>query len=213
MDRWVYCDVPREVKGDADALVCVVDRSAYFIRDRICCSQIKHLKEVFGYAKQREDAYSRGDMPPISPCSVDDENFIGTIVSLQPQMWEKIGEGDYQCTLMEGVTKENFAESCRLYNRHKNLWCEFDGVKEETNQMKILEYEYLLPKDKLRKVIDDNEMQQPDLGSCEAGFPALRQYWELLSPEDQKLDVNSLVNHFDEDLKHLGAEIFGTPMD
>ena len=74
-------------------------------------------------------------------------------------------------------------------------------------------YEYLLPKDKLRKVIDDNEMQQPDLGSCEAGFPALRQYWEMLSPEDQKLDVDSLVNHFDEDLKHLGAEIFGTPMD
>lgn len=211
MDRWVYCDVPREVKGDADALVCVVDRSAYFWRDEICCSQIKHLKEVFEYAKQREDAYSRGDKTPTCPCSVDDDNFIGTIVSLQPQMWEKIGE-EYQCTLKEGVTKENFAECCRLYNRHKNLWCELDGVKEETN-MKILEYEYLLPKDKLRKVIDDNEMQQPDLGSCKAGFPALRQYWELLSPEDKKLDVDSLVNHFDEDLKHLGDEMFGTPMD
>lgn len=215
MDRWVYGDVPREVKGDADALVCIVDRSPYFRRDEICCSQIKHLKEVFEYAKQREDAYSRGDKPPLSPCSVDDENYIGTIVSLQPQMWEKIGEGDndYQCTLKEGITKENFAECCRLYNRHKNLWCELDGVREETNQVKILEYEYLLPKEKLRKVIDDNEMQQPDLGSCEAGFPALRQYWELLSPEDQKLDVDSLVNHFDEDLKHLGAEMFGTPMD
>ena len=129
-------------------------------------------------------------------------------------MWEKIGEGNYQCTLKDGVTKENFAECCRLYNRHKNLWCEFDSVKEETNKgEKIREYEYLLPKEKLRKVIDDNEMQQPDLGSCEAGFPALRQYWELLAPEDQKLDVNSLVNHFDEDLKHLGAEMFGTPMD
>lgn len=73
-------------------------------------------------------------------------------------------------------------------------------------------YEYLLPKEKLRKIIDDNEMQQPDLGSCEASFPALRQYWELLSPEDQKLDVDSLVNHFDEDLKHLGAEMFRTPL-
>ena len=214
MDRWVYCDVPREVQGDEDALVCVVDRSAYFWRAEICCSQIKHLKEVFEYAKQREDAYSRGDKTPTSPCSVDDENFIDTIVSLQPQMWEKIGEGDYQCTLKEGVTKENFAECCRLYNRHKNLWCEFDGVKEETNKgEKIREYEYLLPKDKLRKVIDDNEMQQPDLGSCEARFPALRQYWELLSPEDQKLDVDSLVYHFNDDLKHLGTEMFGTPMD
>lgn len=76
-----------------------------------------------------------------------------------------------------------------------------------------LEYEYLLPKDKLRKVIDDNDMQQPDLGSGEAGFPALRQYWELLSPEDQKLDVDSLVYHFNDDLKHLGTEMFGTPMD
>ena len=136
MDRWVYSLTPCEVQGDADALVCVVDRSAYFIRDVICCSQIKHLKEVFEYAKQREDAFSRGDKTPTSPCSVDDENFIGTIVSRQPHMWEKVGEGnnDYQCTLKEGVTKENFAESCRLYNRHKNLWCEFDSVKEETNK-------------------------------------------------------------------------------
>lgn len=135
MDRWVYCDVPREVKGDSDALVCVVDRSAYFIRDGICCSQIKHLKEVFEYAKQREDAFSLGDNPPISPCLVDDENYIGIIASLQP-MWEKFGEGnnDYQFTPKEGITKENFAESCRIYNRHKNLWCEFDSVKEETNK-------------------------------------------------------------------------------
>jgi hypothetical protein len=131
MDRWVYCDVPREVQGDADALVCVVDRSAYFIRDAISCSQIKHLKEVFEYAKQREDAFSRGDKPPTSPCSVDDENFIGIIASLRPQMWEKIGKGnnDYQCTLKEGITKENFAECCKAYNRSKGLHCEFDGEK------------------------------------------------------------------------------------
>lgn len=129
MDRWVYCDVPREVKGDTDALVCVVDRSAYFIRDEISCSQIKHLKEVFEYRKQREDAFSCGEKPPPSSWFVDDKNYMDTIVSLQPQMWEKIGGGnnDYQCTLKEGVTKENFAECCRLYNRHKNLRCEFDG--------------------------------------------------------------------------------------
>lgn len=133
MDRWVYCDVPREVKGDADALVCIVDRSPYFRRDEICCSQIKHLKEVFEYAKQREDAFSRGGKPPTSPWLVDDENYMRIIADFQPQMWEKIGE-EYQCTLKEGVTKENFAECCRLYNRHKNLWCELDGVKEETNK-------------------------------------------------------------------------------
>ena len=134
MDRWVYSDVPREVKGDADALVCVVDRSAYFIRDEICCSQIKHLKEVFEYAKQREYAFSRGDEPSTSPRIVDDKNYMYTIGSLQPQMWEKIGKGNdaYQCTLKEGVTKENFAESCCLYNRHKNLRCEFDGAVPNT---------------------------------------------------------------------------------
>lgn len=135
MERWVYSDVPREVKGDADALVCVVDRSAYFGRDEICCSQIKHLKKVFEYAKTREDAFSRGNNPPISPCLVDDENYIHIMASLQP-IWKKDGEGnnDYRCTLEEGVTKENFAESCRMYNRHKNLWCEFDSVKEEINE-------------------------------------------------------------------------------
>ena len=216
MDRWVYSDVPREVKGDADALVCVDDRSVYFTRDEICCCQIKHLKELFESAQQREDAFSRGEKSLRMPCVVDDFNFMSKIAGLKPRMWKKIGEGDndYECTLKEGVTKENFAECCKAYNRSKGLHCEFDEVKDETNKgEKIREYEYLLPKDKLRKVIDDNKILQPDLGSCEAGFTALRQYWELLSPEDQKLDVDSLVYHFDEDLKHLGYEMFGTPMD
>lgn len=215
MDRWVYSDVPREVKGDADALVCVVDRSAHFKRDVICCSQIKHLKELFECGQKREDAFDRGEKSPPMPCLVDDFNFMSKIAGLKPRMWKKIGGGtnDYTCTLEEGVTKENFAECCMLYNRNKNLWCEFDGEVPNAEGGKPNGHEYLLPKYKLRKVIDDNEMQQPDLGSCEAGFRALRQYWEMLSPEDQKLDVDSLVNHFDEDLKHLGAEIFGTPMD
>ena len=209
MDRWVYSNLPREVKGDADALVCGVNVEA---GDLFCC-QIKYLAKMFAYVKERKVALEKGIKPPPEFNLVDDVQFMDIIAALKPDMWKRVAHDgtctDYECTYSKGITKENFAECCKLYNRLKNLWCELDDEKKKTNMgEKSREYEYLLPKDKLRKVIDDNEMQLPDLVSCEAGFPVLRQYWELLSPEDQRLDVDSLVYHFDEDLKHLGAEMF-----
>lgn len=207
MDRWVYSDVPTEVKGDADALVCAVNVEKRYI---FCC-QIKYLAKMFAYVDERNVALEKGIKPPPEFNLVDDVQFMDIIAELKPDMWKRVAHDgyctDYECTYSVGITKENFAECCKLYNRHKNLWCELDGAEKPQKCGKSA-HEYLLPKDKLRKVIEDNEMLSPDIGSCEAGFPALRQYWELLSPEDQKLDVDSLVNHFDDDLKHIGAEIF-----
>lgn len=139
MDRWVYSLSPCEVQGDADALVCVVDTSKYMSRDEVACCQIKYLKKMFDYAKKREAYCDKGGDKwrlGYGPNLVDDSKFMSTIAKLNPGMWQHMkGRKDaFECILAEGITKENFAECCRLYNRHKNLWCELDGVKEETNK-------------------------------------------------------------------------------
>ena len=130
-DRWVYSDTPREVEGDSDAIVCVVDRSSFFSGQTICCCQIKHLKEMFSYARLREEAFKRRYKADNSPSLVDDERYMDLIGNLIPDMWEKSdnkgSDSDWKCRYKDGVTKENFSDCCKAYNCHKNLWCEFDG--------------------------------------------------------------------------------------
>ena len=129
-ERWVYSLTPREVKGDADALVCVVDNSSLFFQPDIACCQVKHLKKMFDYARKREEAFKKGERIPECFSLVDYANYFDVIAKLQPDMWRRNAHdglsSDYDCTYKEGVTKENFAESCRLYNRYNNLWCELD---------------------------------------------------------------------------------------
>ena len=130
MDRWVYSNHPREVKGDADALVCVVDRSSYFSGYDVSCCQIKNLGLLFDYAKKREELFGKGLAAPMGFEMVDDQSYMDVVASLKPDMWKRITYdgrcADYVCTYREGITKENFAECCNAYNKHKGLKCEFD---------------------------------------------------------------------------------------
>ena len=126
-DRWVYGLSPREVKGDGDALVCVYDNSIFIgPKHRIICCQIKHLEEMFAFAKEREHAFGLGLQMQDVPELVDGSEWMSTIAELKPDMWRKNGSGGWEVTLQEGVTKENFAECCKAYNRHKGLRCELD---------------------------------------------------------------------------------------
>lgn len=132
-DRWVYSLSPREVKGDGDALVCVVDSTFYLPDNDISCCQIKKLGMMFDYAKKREDLFAQGlDAPKMDFEMVDDQSFMDVIAALKPDMWKRIAHdgysSDYQCTLREGITKENFAECCKAYNQYKGLKCELDQL-------------------------------------------------------------------------------------
>ena len=151
-DRWVYSLSPREVKGDEDALVCVVDTSKHYSRDCIACCQVKNLQKMFEYGRYREDFLDRGgDKRSLNHCPnfVDDSDYMVTIAKVKPEMWKQMyrQKSSYECVLPEGVTKENFADCCTAYNKYKGLSCEFDGdmlSKTESQQSTHVKYKMTL---------------------------------------------------------------------
>ena len=180
-DRWVYSDTPREVEGDSDAIVCVVDRSSFLWGQTICCCQVKHLKEMFSYARLRDEAFKRGYKVDNSPSLVDDETYMDIIGSLIPDMWKKShnkwSDSHWECRYKEGVTKENFSDCCKYYNYHKNLWCEFDGKRPTKHNGKYVRYQ----------ITEESTFSQKDT------MELVRKIDEEITPEQHILMMKGLI--------------------
>lgn len=67
----------------------------------------------------------------------------------------------------------------------------------------------LAPEDKVVDMINEYGILNADIGANEASLQAFEKYCSFLSEDDRKLDMGSLYDHFDNDLKVVGRKMFG----
>jgi len=67
----------------------------------------------------------------------------------------------------------------------------------------------LLPEEDIKNIINDYSLINADIGANEASFQAFAKYYELLQEDDKLLDVCSLYDHFDNDIREVGRKMFG----